>query len=262
MSITTSMDYTVLERGWLSSNSIVFPHGDQTVVVDTGYCSHADQTLILVRAALNDRDLNTIVNTHLHSDHCGGNASLLAQYPDARLWIPPGQAKHVTHWDATALSYKPTGQECPPFLHHHVLQSGQTIQLGQHFWEIHNAPWHNPHSVILFEPQSRTLISADALWENGFGVVFQELERTQAFDEVAATLDLIDSLAPYTVIPGHGAVLTDTNAALSRARKRLEMFVREPIRHANYAAKVLIKYKLLQWQQCTRTQLRQWTDQT
>jgi glyoxylase-like metal-dependent hydrolase (beta-lactamase superfamily II) len=262
MSITTSVDYTVLERGWLSSNNIVFAQGEQTAVVDTGYCSHADQTLVLLRAALKGRGPNIIINTHLHSDHCGGNASLLANYPDARLWIPPGQAKHVSNWDAAALSYEPTGQSCPPFLYHHLLQPGQAIQLGQHFWEIHSAPGHDPHSVILFEPQSRTLISADALWENGFGVIFQELEGIQAFDDVAATLDLIERLAPLTVIPGHGSVFADTKTALNRARSRLEMFVREPIRHANYGGKVLIKYKLLDWQRCTKAQLRQWIDQT
>jgi glyoxylase-like metal-dependent hydrolase (beta-lactamase superfamily II) len=44
---------------------------------------------------------------------------------------------------------------------------------------------HDPHSVILFEPVSRVLISADALWERGFGVIFPELEGVEAFDEVA-----------------------------------------------------------------------------
>ena len=33
---------------------------------------------------------------------------------------------------------------------------------------------HDPHSVILFEPQDRILISADALWEAGFGVIFPD----------------------------------------------------------------------------------------
>ena len=68
--------------------------------------------------------------------------------------------------------------------------------------------------MILFEPQSRTLISADALWENGFGVIFQELEGEQAFDEVADTLDLIESLAPLVVIPGHGKVFTHVEQSL------------------------------------------------
>jgi glyoxylase-like metal-dependent hydrolase (beta-lactamase superfamily II) len=261
-SSSTVLGYTVLERGWLSSNNIVFTGGDRTAVVDTGYCTHAQQTSNLIRSALQGRSLDIIINTHLHSDHCGGNASLLQEYPSARLSIPPGHADEVTRWDAQALSYEPTGQSCPRFLHHDVLLPGTSIQLGTHSWEIHAAPGHDPHSVILFEPQFRTLISADALWENGFGVVFQELEGEQAFDEVAATLDLIERLSPLTVIPGHGSVFIDANGALSRARSRLAKFVSDPIRHAHYGAKVLLKYKLLEWQSCSKQQLYQWTQQT
>ncbi len=262
MSTHSSPLYTVLERGWLSSNNIVFHTGARTAIVDTGYCTHAEQTHNLLRATLRGRTLDVIINTHLHSDHCGGNALLFEKYPAARLSIPPGHANEVARWDAKALSYEPTGQSCPRFQHHDVLLPGKTVQLGDDFWEIHAAPGHDAHSVILFEPQSRTLISADALWENGFGVIFQELEGVQAFDEAAATLDLIERLSPMTVIPGHGAVFTDVDSALSRARARLKKFVDDPIRHAHYGAKVLLKYKLLEWQRCERDQLFQWTQQT
>ncbi|HNZ91413.1 MAG TPA: MBL fold metallo-hydrolase, partial [Acidovorax sp.] len=74
-------DITVLERGWLSANSIVFSGRHGTAVVDTGYCSHADQTLALVHGALAGRALDRILNTHLHSDHCGGNAALQQAWP-------------------------------------------------------------------------------------------------------------------------------------------------------------------------------------
>lgn len=252
----------VLERGWLSSNNIVFTQGLKTAVVDTGYVSHADQTLSLLRSVLAGRDLDLIVNTHLHSDHCGGNALLQSQFLNARVFIPPGHALDVLEWDEIALSYAPTGQSCPRFHYQELLQPHQQLLLGDDLWEIHAAPGHDPQSVVLFEPQSRTLISADALWENGFGVVFQELEGIEAFDEVAATLDLIEHLKPLAVIPGHGHVFLDTQAAISRARKRLDKFVQDPIRHANYGAKVLVKYKLLEWQRCSLFQLKEWTTQT
>jgi glyoxylase-like metal-dependent hydrolase (beta-lactamase superfamily II) len=250
--------WTVLERGWLSSNSIVFHGRERTAVVDTGYVSHAPQTLMLLQERLQGRTLDLIVNTHLHSDHCGGNALLQTHFEHAQTLIAPGQAAHVSQWDEYALSYTPTGQSCPQFRYDGLLQPGQEIILGQTPWQIHAAPGHDPDSVVLFEPQSRTLISADALWENGFGVVFQELERDDAFAQVASTLDVIEQLAPTTIIPGHGSVFHDLSGALSRARTRLDKFVQNPIKHAHYAAKVLLKYKLLEWQSCSVTQLRQW----
>jgi glyoxylase-like metal-dependent hydrolase (beta-lactamase superfamily II) len=261
-SLCSSLGCIVFERGWLSSNNIVFTRGEHTAIVDTGYCTHAEQTVNLVRSALQGRALDAIFNTHLHSDHCGGNAALLAEYPAALLSIPPGHAKEVLLWDTEALSYAPTGQSCPPFAHHHVLFPGTTLQLGQRFWEVHAAPGHDPHSVIFFEPESRTLISADALWENGFGVIFQELEGMRAFDTVADTLDLIERLDPLTIIPGHGGMFVEVAEALSRARSRLAKFVSDPIRHARYGAKVLLKYKLLELQRCSKQDLFFWTQQT
>lgn len=69
-------EITVLERGWLSANNILFIGQHDTAIVDTGYCSHAEQTVELVRDALAGRRLDRLLNTHLHSDHCGGNAAL------------------------------------------------------------------------------------------------------------------------------------------------------------------------------------------
>ena len=255
-------EITVLERGWLSANNILFLGQHDTAIVDTGYCSHADQTVELVRGALQGRPLDRILNTHLHSDHCGGNAALQKTWPSVLTAIPPGQADHVRQWDAYALGYTPTGQACPPFRADTLLVPGSCVLLGDKPWQVHAAPGHDPHSVVLFEPQGRVLISADALWENGFGVVFPELEGEDAFAQVAATLDVIEQLSPLVVIPGHGPVFVDASRAIDGARRRLDGFVRNPGKHALYAAKVLLKYKLLEWQQIGIPDLTAWAQAT
>lgn len=165
----------VFERGWLSSNNILFVGTDETALVDTGYCVHADQTLALVESALDSRPLDRVLNTHLHSDHCGGNAALQRRYPALLTDIPPGEAALVERWDEGGLSFLATGQTCPRFRFTGLLQPGTECLLGDAVWQVHGAPGHDPHSIVLFEPASRTLISADALWENGFGIAFPEL---------------------------------------------------------------------------------------
>lgn len=251
-----------LERGWLSANNCVFVGDGPTAVVDTGYASHAEQTLALIRHALQGRPLEHIANTHLHSDHCGGNAILQAHWPDSTTWVPPGQWDAVQHWDPVALTYEPTGQDCPRFAAQQRLLPGTELTLGAWRWQVHAAPGHDPHSVILYQPDHRTLISADALWQNGFGVVFPELEGIEAFDEVARTIDVIESLQPAVVIPGHGAVFTDVAAAIARARSRLEQFRSQPERHLRYGTKVLVKYRLLEWQRIGFDALLAWARRT
>lgn len=248
----------VFERGWLSSNNILFTHGEQTLMVDSGYCTHAKQTVSLVENALADRPLDILVNTHLHSDHCGGNAALQERYPALQTLIPPGHAEQVRQWDAVALTYVPTGQLCPRYKFDDTLRPGAELRFGFTKWQIHSAAGHDPHSVIFFEPESRLLISADALWENGFGVVFPELEEEDAFNEVAATLDLIERLHPKIVIPGHGRVFSYTPDILSKARQRLDSFIKNPAKHARHAVKVLLKFKLLEVQCQLLVKFNQW----
>jgi glyoxylase-like metal-dependent hydrolase (beta-lactamase superfamily II) len=128
-------------------------------------------------------------------------------------------------------------------------------------WEVHAAPGHDPHSVILFAPEHRLLMSADALWQNGFGVVFPELAGIEGFDEVGQTLDLIERLDPAVIIPGHGAVFTDIAPALALARSKLDAFAQSPERHARYGTKVLLKFKLLEWGVISKADFLVWAQE-
>lgn len=247
------------ERGWLSSNNLLLIGADETVLIDSGYTTHSAQTLSLMQHALGTRALNRLVNTHLHSDHCGGNAALQQAWPQLVTLIPPGLAQAVKTWNTVDLTYEPTGQSCPRFKADDVLQPGTSRLLAGRTWEIHAAPGHDPHSVILFEPRSRVLLSADALWEQGFGVVFPEIVGDSGFKEIGETLDLIEQLRPAVVVPGHGRVFNDVSGALQRARERLALFQQHPIKHASHAAKVLLKFKLLELQKISLPDFTQWS---
>lgn len=254
----------VFERGWLSSNNVLIrAQGDEAgaVLVDSGHVAHAEQTLALVRHALQGAPLARIVNTHLHSDHCGGNATLQRAY-GAPVFTPPGHAEAVRRWDEEVLSYAPTGQRCERFELHGTLSPDEPLRAGGRRFEVIAAPGHDPESVVLFDAHSGLLISADALWENGFGVVFPELEGEAAFDDVAAVLDQIERLPVSLVVPGHGRPFVDVPAAIARARTRLSSFVRDPQRHARYAAKVLISFHLMEVGGETLAALRDWVART
>lgn len=237
----------VFERGWLSSNNILFVDDDTAALVDSGYVTHAPQTLALLQHALQGRALDLLLNTHLHSDHCGGNA-LLQQTYDCRTLIPVADMPAVAAWDEEALTYAATGQQCAPFRFDGSIADGDQLRLGGLDWQVLAAPGHDPHSMILYCPQEGILISADALWENGFGVIFPELEGESGFAEQAAILQTISELDVRMVIPGHGAPFTDVQGALQRARQRLEYLCADPQRNARNALKVLLAFILLDTQ--------------
>ena len=68
-------DLRVFDRGWLSSTNVLCL-GEAPALIDTGHAKHAARTVALVREALGGQPLARIAHTHLHSDHCGGNAAL------------------------------------------------------------------------------------------------------------------------------------------------------------------------------------------
>ena len=235
----------VFERGWLSSNNILLTSRLDATLVDTGYVTHAAQTLSLVRHALQGRPLDRIVNTHLHADHCGGNAALRAEY-GCRIAIPAAECAKVDAWDDDALSFRATAQQCPRFSHDEALEPGQYLRIGDLDWQALAAPGHDPHALLLWCEEAGILISGDALWQNGFGVVFPELAGEPGFHDVRATLDLIATLDARVVIPGHGAPFDDVAAALDRAYSRLDYLAADPVRNAENAARVLLKFLLLE----------------
>ena len=255
---------TVLERGWLSSNNILIhaAHGEAgAVLVDASHVNHAAQTVALVRHALQGGRLDRVVNTHLHSDHCGGNATLQREF-GVPVIVPPGSADAVRAWDGARLTYDASGQRCERFEVSGTMSPGERFTAGGRSWEVIAAPGHDPDSVMLFDATNGVLISADALWEHGFGVVFPEIVGEPGFADVGAVLDAIERLPVRVVIPGHGAPFTEVAAALARARSRLAGFQADPARHARHAAKVLIKYHLMEVQQQTLDELLHWAAAT
>ncbi len=245
----------VIERNWLSANQIIFHDSDREgSVVDTGYIKHRDMTLALVREALQGRHLKRIINTHLHADHCGGNALLSRTY-QSDIYLPIASYNAALRWDPLAEDFASVAQRCERFVPNYGLIPGSHILLGARQWEVHSAPGHDPNSIILFDPVEKILISADALWENGFGSIFPEIDYQSGFSEQAAILDQIEQLSPLIVIPGHGKVFCNVDHALESARSRLSVLAADPVKHARHSLKVLIQFLMLELESTTRQAL-------
>lgn len=249
----------VFQRGWLSSNNILFcgPAGDAASLVDTGYVSHSAQTVDLVRGALGDRPLGRVLNTHLHSDHCGGNALLQAAF-GCDVLVPAASFDIAREWDESRLSYHATGQRCDRFKVDDCIGAGATVNLAEHLWQVHAAPGHDPDALMLFQSDARVLISADALWEDRVSIIFPEIDGEPGFSEALAALDVIESLEPAIVIPGHGRCFTDWRLAVMQSRQRIETFRRQPDRHALYGARALTMFHMLEHRERSRIELQDW----
>lgn len=240
-----------LERGWLSSNNIVLTGPEDTVLVDSGYLAHAPQTLALVEHALFDQDLGArtldrLVNTHCHSDHMGGNAALQRRYR-CHTSVPIGEAPLIERWDEDALLLAYADQRAERFRVDATIAAGDRLSMGGIDWVAIAAPGHDTHALMFHSPGERILISGDALWEDGFGVLFPQLYgREGTFAETRHTLDSIAALDARMVIPGHGGPFENVDAALERAYSRLHAFEEDPARLARHAARAMLMFALLE----------------
>lgn len=245
----------VLERGWLSSNNILFLEGEAATLVDSGYVAHAGETVALVRDALDGRRLTRLINTHSHSDHLGGNAALKQAFGCA-IAIPEGIEQAVAAWDEQALLLAPSGQRGERFRHDATIAAGDEFALGGLPWRAIAAPGHDMAALVFHCAPARLLISGDALWRDGFGIVFAEvLGLGPGLAATRQTLEAIGRLPVDAVIPGHGAPFADVDEALARAFARLAAFEADPARMARNAIKACFVFNLLELQSLQREAL-------
>lgn len=239
----------VIERGWLSANNILAFDGKRATLIDSGYVTHAEQTVALLRHALAGCQLERLFNTHSHSDHIGGNAAVQAAF-GCSIGVPAGLQASIAEWDEDALLLSPLGQQAAPFRHDALIEAGSEIEFAGLNWQALAVPGHDMEALAFYNPEKRLLISGDALWENGFGVVFPELLGTaDGLAATRATLEMLGRLPIDIVIPGHGAPFADVDRALASAFRRLDGFVADIERLAWHALKVIVAFALMERQQ-------------
>ena len=229
----------------MSSNNILIDDGNVCALIDSGYYAHANQTLLLLQHVLDGKPLVRLINTHCHSDHMGGNAALQRAY-GCRISIPVGEAPAIAAWDDATLMLSYTGQSAERFSYDDTLSAGDRLQLGGLEWEALAAPGHDMHALMFYSRAARILISGDALWENGFGLIFSELfGQAGGYAATRVTLEAISRLDIATVIPGHGAPFGNVERALDTAFQRLDAYERDPAKLARHALKVMLSFSLM-----------------
>ena len=236
----------VFVRDWLSSNNVLLKSRDGHVLIDSGYGRHAPLTLALLGTpqGLREEPLARLVNTHCHSDHMGGNAAIHSRY-DCAVAVPEAEARLVDSWDEAALLLAYADQRAERFGYDELIRAGEMRVWGDLEWRALAAPGHAMGALVFFNPEHRILVSGDALWAQGYGMVMPPELDPGALPATRATLEMIAGLEARIVIPGHGEPFTNVGAALERAFARTAAFEADSLRTARHALKVVLSFALL-----------------
>jgi len=214
------------------------------VLIDSGYCRDKALTLSRVDEVLAGQPLHWLINTHCHSDHMGGNAAIRTA-SGCRISIPRDEAPLIDAWDDRALWLSYAGQRCDRFSFDDTIVSGQMFEWGNLQWRAISAPGHDMAALMFFCEETGILISGDAFWQHGFGIVLPGADRMHRLAATRATLETIADLRVRLVIPGHGDPFTDIGPALERSWQRLDSFERHELRMVRHVLKVMFMFSLI-----------------
>ncbi len=246
--MTLPPNIAFIERDWLSANHIMFRDGESATLVDSGYGKFNDVTFAKVDGVLEQWDhpsLDRIINTHIHSDHIGGNAELQRAHRGCSITVPAEEQPSLVNWDSPEQMLSYADQECERFAWDDVIEPGQQIQLGGEAWNAIATPGHDMGSLVFYSPKLRILISADALWEHSSGFVPPQAIDAKPLAAQRATFNRLSELDVALVIPGHGPMFTDYMGALSRASAKLEAFAADDMKIAKSVVKAMFIYSMM-----------------
>jgi glyoxylase-like metal-dependent hydrolase (beta-lactamase superfamily II) len=103
-------------------NSLIVRTGDRTVLIETGIGNKLPEKMAqiygqparllgnLASAGVAPEDIDIVINTHLHFDHCGWNTvrrggQVAATFPKAKYYVQKGEWKHAHENQRDGVSY-------------------------------------------------------------------------------------------------------------------------------------------------------------
>jgi glyoxylase-like metal-dependent hydrolase (beta-lactamase superfamily II) len=164
-------------------NAWAIASGSGIVLVDTGTyepgsLGHLERALDQVRLKL--EDIQLVVITHAHADHCG-QAHPIADHAGCEVWAHPTtstspptpddpEAAHLRRVEIARQSGVPKDPPhrgrslaAGPLHPDRDLLPGLDVESDLGTWSVHETPGHAPSHVVLFQRERRLLISGDHL---------------------------------------------------------------------------------------------------
>ncbi|MBI4289413.1 MAG: MBL fold metallo-hydrolase [Chloroflexi bacterium] len=233
-----------IERGYLNGNHFVY-RSPRPVLIDTGYVSDFSETQRLIgELGVNLSDISLVVNTHCHCDHVGGNR-LVQEKSGCDIAMHRIGKHFIDTRDDWSTWWRYYNQEAHFFTCTTSLKDGDTLAIGPHQFQVIYTPGHASDGIALYNRKDKALVSSDALWENDMAVLTVRVEGSRALFSHLESLERLESLDVRVVYPGHGPPFTDMKKAISRARRKIEDYMRSREKLGDDLLKRMFTYTLL-----------------
>jgi hydroxyacylglutathione hydrolase len=193
--------YFYPERGMMDCNTYVIKD-KLTILFDPGLNEFVPALLQdLQKDGIDPKDIDIIMNTHLHGDHSWGNEAL-KQASGAEILLPTVQKQLGDA--ATTQASKFFGVPTPKFSEDRVIDE-DLLSLGGTEIEIIPSPGHSPESVCYYCRNEKVLICGDVIFNQNTGRV--DLPGGSA-DQLKQSIERLSRLDVEYLLPGHMDIVT------------------------------------------------------
>lgn len=228
--------------------NVYLAEGERLTLVDTGpryEPARRALTDALAERGYRPGDLQRILLTHAHADHCGLAAELV-RMSGAEVWTHAANVSRLAEdgsiirttcedvrgalfyarmmrWSGVPLPLmirlarvrRGMGQYTEPLTPDHALDDGDVIQLGCDEWQVLHTPGHTGGVICLYQRRRRLLISSDHLLRDisSNPIVDPpapgEKEPPRRLMQYLEQLRRVAELNVVLALPGHGPPITD-----------------------------------------------------
>jgi len=191
-----------------SSNSYVI-RDETTVIIDPGcYKSFTNLFGLIKNDRMEISDIDLVLNTHLHKDHCESNPIFLKK--GALLAFHESEVAH------TSYNYRADFR----------LEIDKFLNTGNLDLEIIHTPGHTPGSVSVWIQEYDAVITGDLIFENGLP------GRTDLYGsntkEILKSLEKIQELEADYILPGHGRIMNGKSGIKALFDKAIHIISNRP----------------------------------
>lgn len=186
------MKITTFQTGYLEVNTSILVDGDKAIAIDPG----ANAERIAEEVFRQNASLKEIWLTHAHFDHIGAIPELLKRFPDAVVYMHPGDKPLLGDGRNRFEPEYPFIERLEKVADCRELSAVKTIE----------TPGHSPGGVCYYLESEKVLFSGDTLFFESYGRTdfpggdFHLLQ--ESFRKLAELPD------DTKVIPGHGPATT------------------------------------------------------
>jgi glyoxylase-like metal-dependent hydrolase (beta-lactamase superfamily II) len=182
--------------------------GDGVVVIDALASPRQGEELLRTIRGITDQPVKWLVLTHHHPDHHFGAVILrkagarVIAHPDRRVLAGEGgEDALIADWVRVVGLDAMRGFEFADTPDRPVT-SADTLRLGGKTLVVtHPGSGHSAGDLLVWLPRERVLFAGDVLVEDGVSMVVDGNS-----DELLRVLDVVDSMGPAVVVPGHGTI--------------------------------------------------------